>query len=118
MKRLLLFAFLLLFGRVAAQDSHFSDEWHQALESDLEYICYQKSAEVLSVRVYRGASQEHAMTIYNEIGSVVYSCEFERASDVDISSLGKGIYFICVSNNNKMLTQRILIKMNQPPAGG
>ncbi len=111
MKKLLLIAFLLLFGKAAAQDSLFDDDWHQKIESELEYICYQApSSEILSVRVYRGTSNEHTMTIYSELGSVVHTCEFDRASDVDISGFRKGIYILVVSNDRKILTQKIFIK--------
>lgn len=108
MKRLLLITFLLLFGRAASQETFYNDDWHQTLESELEYICYQRDNN-LCVRVYRGKSMEHTMSIYNKLGVSVYSCEFERASDVDLSSLSKGIYFLVVSNDKKIVTQKIFI---------
>lgn len=108
MKKLLLIAFLLLFGMAAAQDSLFDDEWHQGLESELELISYQRD-DNLCIRVYRGKSVEHTMSIYNELGVSVYSLEFEREVDVNLLGLSKGIYFLVVSNDKKIVTQKIFI---------
>lgn len=113
MKKLLLLLFLMVFGRVISQESHFDGGWHQGLVSDLEYICFPShTTDTLSVRVYRGTSEQYLMTITNELGMVVYTSSFGREDDVDLSRLTSGIYVLTVSNDRTNLSQVIFVGMN------
>jgi hypothetical protein len=113
MKKLLILVFLMLFGSAVSQESLFDEEWHQGLGSDLEYICYPSyTNDTLSVRVYRGTSEQHLMTIKNEVGTVVYTQVFSREEDLDLSKLCSGVYVLTVSNDKTNQSQVIFVSIN------
>lgn len=94
-----------------SQESLFTDEWHEKLESDLEFISFPNPNKgTLSVRVYRSSCEFHSVCIRNEVGRIVYESTFEREFEIDMFHLEKGMYFIEVSNEKKKSYSTIVIK--------
>ena len=111
MKKLLLILFLLISSCALTQDSTlFDSEWHDKLNSDLEFISFPNPSKGdISVRVYRGNAEEHALTVSTPTGVVVYSEIFSQECDFKMSNLEAGVYLLTVSNDKKRLTQTIFI---------
>jgi hypothetical protein len=113
MKRLILI-FSLLFSTLAlsqTSDSVFDDEWYEKLDSKLEYIAFPNpSSGELSIRVYRGVSEEHLFTLRNSVGQISFTQQFGKECDFILPELKPGIYFITVSNSLTELNQKLYIK--------
>lgn len=111
MKKLLLLLFLLISSAAMSQDSTLFDyEWHDKLNSDLEFISFPNPSKGdISVRVYRGSAEEHVLTVSSPTGVVVYSEVFSQECDFKMSNLDSGMYLLTVSNDKKRLTQTIFI---------
>ena len=111
MKALLIPLFLIFSFLTYSQDNLFTNEWHEKLESDLEYIIFPNPSDGnLKVIVYRGKPQNHIIKITNTLGQLVYTYKIEREGFVDITSLDKGIYFFTISNYKKKHTQLLKIR--------
>lgn len=113
MKMLILIVGLLLLApqKSISQESLFTDEWHEKLDSDLEFISFPNPNKgVFSVRIYRGNSESHNVIVRNEIGQVVFEGVCARECEVNLSNLENGMYFIEVSNENKKSYSTIVIK--------
>lgn len=110
MKKLLFIFFLFISASVFSQNSVFDDDWHEKLDSDLEYISFTNSrTKEISIRVYRGKSSEHVIKISNSIGEIIYNESFGTECDIKMSLFDSGFYFVSVFNENKILTQTLFI---------
>jgi hypothetical protein len=112
MKAVTLIFFLLFSFITLSQESLLTEEWYQKLDSDLEYIVFPNPSKgAISLRIYRGKSESHDVTIRNAIGDIVVHLEnCKREEDFDLSNLEKGFYLFTVSNEKKSLTEWVLIK--------
>lgn len=55
--------------------------------------------------------QNATISIYNVLGSTVYSSEIKQDSnDIDISNQAKGVYFVKITKEGKTQTQKIIIE--------
>jgi hypothetical protein len=111
MKTLLVSLSLLISVFTFSQDEVFTEEWYQKLDSDLEYIIFPNPSKGdLNIRIYRGKSENHSVKITNTLGQVVHTSSIKREDYLDIDFLGKGIYFVTISNDKKNLTQILEIR--------
>jgi len=102
---------LLATSNSISQESLFTDEWHEKLESDLEFISFPNPSKgTFSLRVYRSQYDVHNVYVRNEVGKVVYESICNRECDIDISHLERGLYFVEVSNEKKKSYSTIVIK--------
>jgi hypothetical protein len=112
MKKLILILSLLLSTLAISQnESVFDSEWYEKLDSELEYITFPNPSEgVISIRVYRGSSIEHTVTIRDAVDQVIYTSKFEKDGEIDLTGLSAGVYFISITNDKTELNQKIKIK--------
>lgn len=111
MGKLILIFSLILSTFSFSQDSVFDDEWYEKLDSPLEYIAFPNPSQgELKIRVYRGDDEEHTLTVRNTTGEIVYTAEFGKKEDFDLSEIGKGMFFITVSNASATMNQKIVIR--------
>lgn len=111
MKNILLFLFLSLPLFSFSQSDVYTDEWYEKLNSELECFIFPNPGEdVMKVRVYRGKSENHNITIFNSISEVIITSDFKRDIDIDISCLKSGIYYLQVSNENKNVHDILFVK--------
>lgn len=113
MKVLILIAGLLILSsqNSFSQETLFTDEWHEKLDSDLEFISFPNPNKgIFSVRIYRGSSESHSIIVRNKIGQIVFEGFCARECEVDLSRLDDGMYFIEVSNEKKKSYSTIVIK--------
>lgn len=103
--------FLLTPQSSISQESLFTDEWYEKIESDLEFVSFPNPNNgTFSLRVYRSQYDVHNVYVRNEIGKVVYESTFSRECDIDISHLERGLYFVEISNEKKKSYSTILKK--------
>ena len=50
------------------------------------------------------------LEIFNLLGEKIYSAEFSRQSTVDCRQLGRGIYFVRVTNNEFQATKKLIVQ--------
>lgn len=111
MKALLISLSLLISFFTFSQNEVFTEEWHQKIDSDLEYIIFPNPSKGnLNIRIYRGKSQNHSVEITNTLGQIVYMSNIKRKDYLSIHFLDRGVYFITISNDKKKFTQILEIR--------
>lgn len=111
MKIIFLLLFLSLPFFYFSQSEVYTDEWYEKLNSELECFIFPNPGEnIIKVRVYRGKSENHNITIFNSISEVIITSDFKRDIDMDISCLKSGIYYLRVSNENKNIHDILFIR--------
>lgn len=63
-----------------------------------------------SIPIGIGMASNSQLEIFNSRGEKIYSTNFRGQSTVDCRYFPKGIYFVCVSNSEKVLTKKLLIE--------
>ena len=57
-----------------------------------------------------GINQTEQIVIYNSLGALVYYGTINYEKNIDLSNVNRGLYFICITGNNKLLHQKFLIE--------
>lgn len=110
MKKIILFLFLFLPLLTLSQTDVYTSEWYEKLDSELECFIFPNPTDVeIKVRVYRGKSKSHTLTLYNSIHKKVLSIDFEKEVDIDISWLSTGVYYVEISNDKKNIYDIFMI---------
>lgn len=92
------------------QPSLFDENWYTELESELSFIIFPNPAKnLLNFRIYRGNSPIYQIKIYDQFGKIIIQKEVIGDSQIDITSLSKGIYIFEVTSNNSKKSQILII---------
>ena len=57
-----------------------------------------------------GINQTEQIVIYNSLGALIYYGTINYENNIDLSNVNRGLYFICITGNNKLLHQKFLIE--------
>lgn len=78
----------------------YTEEWHEKLESQLEFIIFPNpTKEKINLRVYRGNSEVYEVIIYDQLGKIIIQKSCRPEDQIDISDLSPGIYIFEVLND-------------------
>lgn len=89
------------YQQITTIDDLLSDpEYLESLKKPFSFIVYPNPAKnKLNLRVFRGTYAYYLVTIYNTIGSAVYTALKETEDSIDISNLPAGVYTIKITDN-------------------
>ena len=112
MKKLFIFLVVLfLLSFVGYSQESFDQEWYDKLNSPLEFIVYENfSTKLHSIRVYRGDSTEHLLTIKDYCGNSIYNKIIARDTEIDLTFLSCGQYIFKINNDKATRWQIIEVK--------
>lgn len=110
-----IFTLLLLlpiFGN--AQSSLFTEEWHEKIESPLEFIVFPNPTNnnTINLRVYRGQSENYSIEISTSLGKVLYQNSCKKEDRIYLPEITDGIYIVEVTNDNVSKSEILIIKNN------
>lgn len=82
------------------QQSIFTDEWHEKLDSHLEFIAFPNpTKQLVNVRIYRGQSDNYLVNVYDQLGKIILTKSISKEDQIDISNLSPGVYILEVTSD-------------------